>query len=116
VPKTDLANTGEIVPFFDESRVPVETIMVMNAEVQQFEPAEFDVIGQKVSYRLAQPSRTCVCTRCSFWAAQHRFVMVDALPYRHRAACSGTALKRRRLRHKRDGSSRRFPPRDETFP
>ena len=33
VRKTDLANTGETVPFFDESRVPVETIMVMSAEM-----------------------------------------------------------------------------------
>jgi transposase len=60
-PKTDLANTGETVPFFDESRVPVETIMVMSTEMQQLEPEEFEVIGQKVSYRLAQrPGSTVV--------------------------------------------------------
>jgi transposase len=61
VPKTDLANTGETVPFFDESRVPVETIMVMSTEMQQLEADEFEVIGQKVSYRLAQrPGSTVV--------------------------------------------------------
>ena len=61
VPKTDLANTGEAVPFFDESRVPVETIMVMSTEMQQLKPEQFEVIGQKVSYRLAQrPGSTVV--------------------------------------------------------
>jgi transposase len=61
VPKTDLANTGESVPFFDESRVPVETIMVMSTEMQQLKPEQFEVIGQKVSYRLAQrPGSTVV--------------------------------------------------------
>ena len=41
VPKTDLANTGDAVPFFDESRVPVETIMVMSTEMQQLKPEQF---------------------------------------------------------------------------
>jgi transposase len=60
-PKTDLAHTGETVPFFDESRVPVETILVMSTEMQQLEPDEFELIGQKVSYRLAQrPGSTVV--------------------------------------------------------
>jgi len=61
VPKTDLANTGDSVPFFDESRVPVETILVMSTEMQQLKPEQFEVIGQKVSYRLAQrPGSTVV--------------------------------------------------------
>ena len=61
VPKTDLANTGEAVPFFDESRVPVETIMVLSAEMKGLKPEQFDVIGEKVSYRLAQrPGSTVV--------------------------------------------------------
>ena len=61
VPKTDLANTGDAVPFFDESRVPVETILVMSTEMQQLKPEQFEVIGQKVSYRLAQrPGSTVV--------------------------------------------------------
>lgn len=53
VPTTDLAN-AETVPFFDESRVPVETIMVIDAETKQLAPEAFEVIGEKVSYRLAQ--------------------------------------------------------------
>jgi transposase len=61
VAKTDLANTGEAVPFFDESRVPVETIMLLSTEMQGLKPEQFDVIGEKVSYRLAQrPGSTVV--------------------------------------------------------
>ena len=61
VPKTDLANTGEAVPFFDESRVPVETIMVISTEMKGLKPEQFEVIGEKVSYRLAQrPGSTVV--------------------------------------------------------
>ena len=54
VPKTDLADVGDAVPFFDESHVPVETITVISAEMKQLRPDQFDVIGEKVSYRLAQ--------------------------------------------------------------
>jgi transposase len=61
VPKTDLANTGDAVPFFDESCVPVETIMVISTEMKGLKPEQFDVIGEKVSYRLAQrPGSTVV--------------------------------------------------------
>jgi len=61
VPKTDLANTGDAVPLFDESRVPVETILVMSTEMKALKPEQFDVIGEKVSYRLAQrPGSTVV--------------------------------------------------------
>ena len=54
VAKTDLANTEESVPFFDESRVPVETIMVIDAEIKALNVDEYAVIGEKVRYRLAQ--------------------------------------------------------------
>ena len=54
VPKTDLAAAGDTVPFFDESRVPVETITVIDAEISKLGADEFEVIGEKVSYRLAQ--------------------------------------------------------------
>ena len=54
VAKTDLANTEESVPFFDESRVPVETIMVIDAEIKALDVDAYAVIGEKVSYRLAQ--------------------------------------------------------------
>ena len=53
VPTTDLAS-AEAVPFFDESRVPVETITVIDAETKALAPETYAVIGEKVSYRLAQ--------------------------------------------------------------
>ncbi|GGY90853.1 hypothetical protein GCM10007388_25140 [Pseudoduganella plicata] len=40
--------------FFDESNVPVEVIAVVNDEAAGLDPADFEVIGEKVSYRLAQ--------------------------------------------------------------
>lgn len=54
VPKEDGADTGEALRFFDESRVPVESIILVDAKTQQFDPDQFDVIDEKVSYRLAQ--------------------------------------------------------------
>jgi transposase len=49
-----LASAGDTLPFFDESRVPVETIIVVDAAMKQLGAHEFEVIGEKVSYRLAQ--------------------------------------------------------------
>jgi len=40
--------------FFDESKVPVEVIAVANDEAAGLDPMDFEVIGEKVSYRLAQ--------------------------------------------------------------
>jgi len=40
--------------FFDESKVPVEVIAVANDEAAGLDPADFEVIGEKVSYRLTQ--------------------------------------------------------------
>jgi len=54
VPARDPARDAEAVPFFDESRVPVETIVVPNPEAQGLRPDQFEVIGEKVSWRLAQ--------------------------------------------------------------
>jgi transposase len=51
--KTDMAS-AETLPFFDKSRVPVQTITVISAEMESLEAHEFEVIGQKLSYRLAQ--------------------------------------------------------------
>lgn len=40
--------------FFDEKRVPVETIAVANPEIEGLSPDQYEVIGEKVSHRLAQ--------------------------------------------------------------
>jgi transposase len=41
--------------FFDETKVPVETIAVPNPDITGLTPAQYEVIGEKVSHRLAQP-------------------------------------------------------------
>lgn len=50
----DAALESESVPFFDESRVPIETIVVECAQDKALAPEQFEVIGEKVSFRLAQ--------------------------------------------------------------
>ena len=52
--KRDPAADGESVPFFDESRVPVETIRLAHPDVADLAEDQFEVIGEKASYRLAQ--------------------------------------------------------------
>jgi transposase len=53
VREDDVGET-ESVPFFDETRVPVETIAVPNPHAQGLAPDQYEVIAQKVTYRLAQ--------------------------------------------------------------
>ena len=53
-PRSDFADEGRDAPFFDESKVPVQTIEVPNPEAQGLRPDQYEVIGQKVSHRLAQ--------------------------------------------------------------
>jgi transposase len=48
------ASEAESLPFFDESRVTIETFEVYEPEIEALSPSEYEVIGQKVSYRLAQ--------------------------------------------------------------
>lgn len=54
--QSDAAAVGEAesVPFFDESRVPVETIEVAHPDVGGLSAEQYEVIGEKVSYRIAQ--------------------------------------------------------------
>lgn len=40
--------------FFDDKRVPVEVIAVPNADMEQLTPDQYEVIGEKVTHRLAQ--------------------------------------------------------------
>ena len=51
---TDCAAEGEPALFFDETRVPVQTIDVPNPEIDGLTPDQYEVIGQKISHRLAQ--------------------------------------------------------------
>lgn len=45
---------AESVPFFDAARVPVETIELAAPGVHDLAPDQYQVMGEKISYRLAQ--------------------------------------------------------------
>lgn len=45
---------GEELPFFDESKVPVQTLTLVPPEVQGLSPDEYEIIGEKNTYRIAQ--------------------------------------------------------------
>ena len=49
--------------FFDESKVPVETIVLVHAEVQGVPAEQFELIGEKVTYRLAQRPGSYMCLK-----------------------------------------------------
>ncbi len=52
--KDSAEDPGEALKFFDESRVPVQTIILADADVQGLSPDQYEVIGEKITYRLAQ--------------------------------------------------------------
>jgi transposase len=52
--RTDFTYDCASAPFFDEAKVPVVSIDVPNPELQGLDPAQYEVIGEKVSHRLAQ--------------------------------------------------------------
>ncbi len=53
-PKQPAANADESNLFFDENKVPVEVIAVPNPETEGLAPDQYEVIGEKVTHRLAQ--------------------------------------------------------------
>jgi len=50
----DGAESGEELPFFDESKVPVQILTLLHADVKGLSPDQYEVIGEKVTYRIAQ--------------------------------------------------------------
>lgn len=46
--------SAEELPFFDESKVPVQTIVLMPDTVRGLSADSYEIIGEKVTYRLAQ--------------------------------------------------------------
>jgi transposase len=54
VAQEDGAQSAEELPFFDESSVPLESIVLVHEEAQGLESGEYELIGEKISYRLAQ--------------------------------------------------------------
>lgn len=53
-PKQPAAKADESNLFFDEKKVPVEVIAVPNPETEGLTPDQYEVIGEKVTHRLAQ--------------------------------------------------------------
>lgn len=53
-PRSDFADEGRDAPFFDDAKVPVKVIEVPSPEAQGLQPEQYEVIGEKVSHRLAQ--------------------------------------------------------------
>lgn len=54
VKQRDAAVDAESLPFFDESRLPVHTMQVLSPEIAALRPDQYEVIGEKVTYRLCQ--------------------------------------------------------------
>jgi transposase len=54
VAKSDLAQDAQSLPFFDETKVPVETIVLNAPEAERLPADAYEVIGEKTSFRLAQ--------------------------------------------------------------
>jgi transposase len=53
--RTPKSPAGEdATPFFDETKVPVEVIEVPNPEIAQLATEQYEVVGEKATYRLAQ--------------------------------------------------------------
>ncbi len=48
------AASGEELTFFDESKVPIQTIVLMPDTVKDLSPDQYEIIGEKVTYRMAQ--------------------------------------------------------------
>jgi hypothetical protein len=53
-PKVPGEGADESTLFFDDKKVPVEIINVPNLQAQGLAPDAYEVIGEKISYRLAQ--------------------------------------------------------------
>ncbi len=52
--RPDSAERGEELKFFDESKVPVQTLTLLHADLQGVPADQYEIIGEKVTYRIAQ--------------------------------------------------------------
>jgi len=58
--KPDPVGDAESVPFFDETRVPIQVIRVPHPEAQGLSSDQYEVVSEKVTYRLAQRTSSYV--------------------------------------------------------
>jgi len=54
VASKDGADTGESLKFFDESRIPVRTILLEHPDTAGRSADQYEIIGEKITYRLIQ--------------------------------------------------------------
>lgn len=59
-PRSDFADETGAVSFFDDKKVPVETIELPAPQAKGLAPDQYKVIGEKTSFRLAQRPGTYV--------------------------------------------------------
>ena len=78
IAQRDLAAGSDTLPFFDEARVPVETIHVPNPDVTDLAQDPFEVIGEKVSYRLAQRPGSFVVLKVAVGSCLTRHLCLHA--------------------------------------
>lgn len=53
-PRSDFADEAGALAFFDDKKVSIETITLPAPEVKDLAPEQYEVIGEKTSFRLAQ--------------------------------------------------------------
>jgi transposase len=84
--RSDFTDDAASVPFFDEARVPVVSIEVPNPELQGLSAEQvaedFEIVGQKVSHRLAQRPGAYVVLKYVRPVVKRR-VPVDGKPTLH---------------------------------
>ncbi|AVR87322.1 IS66 family transposase [Thauera aromatica] len=77
---TDYARDDEPALFFDETRVPVETIALPNPDAEGLAPDQYEVIGEKTSFRLAQRPGSYVILKYVRPVIKHRDTQVMSCP------------------------------------
>jgi uncharacterized coiled-coil protein SlyX len=92
VPRNKPEAAEESVPFFDETRVPVETIELAAPQAAGLAPDEFEVVSYKDSYRLAQRAGSYVvlkyrrlrssCGQAERWCAPAPVSVIEEQPRR----------------------------------
>ena len=78
IAQRDLAAGSDTLPFFDEARVPVETIRVPDAATAGLAADQFEVIGEKASYRLAQRPGSFVVLKVAVGSCLTRHLCLHA--------------------------------------
>jgi transposase len=99
--RTDGAESGEDLKFFDESKVPVQTITLLHADLQGVPADQYEIIGEKVTYRIAQ--RPGAYRRLRLSHDPRAGSAVGLWRRCHRLADRGHCPLRRGIRPRRDG-------------